>query len=90
MKYFEALEIIQSKKEDRGYRVRFETPQTGYSPDWFPNLEEPSIPEEETAWDLARMFAIAATEDNAVNVYVVHAESHKPVAGYRNRMFNRL
>lgn len=84
MKMREAMAVINGQPEPVGYQVSFERVcGSVLVGDYFPANNEPPIPTEEEAWDLARKFA-AVTYGQCVNLYVT--EDHLPVANYKDKL----
>jgi len=80
----EAIAIINSSPQNRGFRVSFEKKEgcilrSGY----FPEGEGPLIPTEDDAWILAIAFA-KKTTGKYVNIYVVD-HNYRPVPDYKNQ-----
>jgi hypothetical protein len=91
MKFGKAMEIINTVRQPKGYMVSFEKHEDGIlASDHFPDLHagEPLIPNEQTAWELARRFAKATDPDIYVNIYVIDDE-FSPVRGYDEKKLNR-
>lgn len=83
MKMNEAMEIINPTVKS-GFRVSFEVIEGIFlKSDYFPDHNEPLIPTETEAWDLAVKFA-ANTKGKCVNIYVTKGD-HTPVEGYTKR-----
>jgi len=85
MKMSEAIAIINSSPQHKGFRVSFEKKEgcilrSGY----FPEGEEPLISTEDDAWILARDFA-KKTTGKYINIYVVD-HNYSPVKGYALKM----
>lgn len=86
MKFTEARELIRGAA---GYRVEFEVIEGGLlRSDHFPDNDEETIPFENEAWQLAKLFAKAGKRKGIVNVYVIHGDDFTPVAGYKERGLN--
>ncbi len=84
MKRAEAAAIINGEDKPPGYRVCFNV-RDGIClrGDFFPDRDEPPIPNEEEAWRLARAFA-DKTRGKCVDIYVITAD-WRPVAGYQSK-----
>jgi len=86
MKFAKARELIRGAA---GYRVTFEVIEGSIlRSDHFPDNDEDTIPIEEEAWQLARLFAKAREKEGIVNVYVVHGDDYTPVTGYKEKELN--
>lgn len=84
MRMAEALKIAAIGLRPKGYRVSYShvngfIVECGY----FPDRDEPLIPSEDEAWELARAFA-RATFEKYVNIYVVD-DRYAPVPGYADK-----
>ena len=83
MRLSEALKIINSKEEPKGFMVSFEHKDGGIlRADHFPDKHtgEELIKTEDEAWELAKKFA-AKTKGKCINIYVID-ENFSPVPGY--------
>ena len=86
MRLAEALKIINSKEEPKGFMVSFEHKDGCIlRGDHFPDkyAGEELIQTEDEAWALAKKFA-AKTKGHCINIYVVD-ENFSPVPGYEFR-----
>lgn len=84
MRMAEALKIAAIGLRPKGYRVSYDKKDgcmllSGY----FPERDEPLIPSEDEAWELAGAFA-RRTYGEYVNIYVID-DRWKPVLGYAEK-----
>ena len=94
MKMQDAMKVIKdynkTKNEPPGFMVSFEKKENSMlRSDHFPDkhADEPLIESVEEAWNLAKRFG-EATSDDFVNIYVID-QTFSPVSGYNKRMIKR-
>ncbi|MFH1648574.1 MAG: hypothetical protein ABIA11_02500 [Patescibacteria group bacterium] len=89
MKMSEANKIIERGPSLKGYRVSFEkkTRALLFS-NYFPEDDEPMIPTEDEAWEIAQKFA-EKSRGIYVNIYITD-QSYNPVKGYQTKIIRNM